>query len=263
MKPTRAQVAIAVVAGLLGVIVLGAILLVIKWTADDPTDARQVFVVGVVATLASPVAFALLQASWRQLRPPSLDLVRRQALAARQLERELSDWQFAQSQVQQAEATRAEIELYIELRTRSLDLERRFRSWESDAQGLYSEFQALVEAGQRLDRDLTTELSAEARSVLDSIVEPEPSPWERALDLFLATAPWPLGVTMRGISRLLDLTPTGPKRRRPVLQPDRETAPDGWEPSIEDFGDDVDWDRLSKRDRDSSNGKPGTPGSAS
>jgi hypothetical protein len=260
VKPTRAQVAIAAVVGLLGATVLGATLLAIKWTADDPTDTRQVFVVGVVATLVSPIAFALLQAAWRQLRPPSLDLIRRQALAARQLERELADWQFAQSQVQQAEATRAEIELYIGLRTRSLDLERRYQSWESDAQRLYAEFQKLVEAGQLLDRDLTTELSAEARSVLDRIIEPEPSPWASAFDIFLATAPWPLESAMR----VLGLKPTGPSRRPALdLQQDPGSASDGWEPSIEDFGDDVDWDRLSKGDPDPSDGEPGTPGSAS
>src|SRR5436305_7178160 len=172
MKLPRAQVLIAAVTALFGLGILGVILLLIQRTAKHPTDAGQVFVVGVVATLASPLAFALLQASWRQLRPPSLDLVRRQSIAARQLERELADWQFAESQVQQAEATKEEIELYIELRTRSLDLERRYQSWESGAQRLYVELQEIIEAGQRLDRDIATELSPEARAGLDRIVAP-------------------------------------------------------------------------------------------
>jgi hypothetical protein len=259
MKPSRAQVVLAAAAALLGAAALAAIVMLTLRSADDPSDARQVFLVGVVATLVSPVAFALLLAAWRQLRPPSLDLVRRQATAARQLERELSDWQYARTQVDEAKATSAEIEVYIELRTRSLDLDRRYQSWESDAHCLHAEFLELVEAGQQLDRDLANNLSVEAQSVLDKIVDPEPSGWARAFDLFVGTAPWPVAGLIKGVIRIMESETS--RRSWRLVDEGRtdESAMDFAEPSLEEFGDDVDWDRLAQDATDSPSDEPPGP----
>ncbi|MFN6544474.1 hypothetical protein [Mycolicibacterium nivoides] len=93
MQVSKVQKVLAGVAAIFGLGILVSILSVVRWAADTLTD-KSIFIAGIVATLASPVGFALLTAAWRLVRSPSEEMIRRQARAAGALEQSLDDWQY-------------------------------------------------------------------------------------------------------------------------------------------------------------------------
>lgn len=181
MQVSKVQKILAGMAAMFGLGILVSILFVVRWAAGTLTD-KSIFVAGIVATLASPVGFALLTAAWRLVRSPSEEMIRRQARAARALEQSLDDWQYAESQRQDAEATKAAIDSYIELRTRKQDLERRQQAWDENAQRLADEHEELVALAAGLDEDEATRISPAARATLDRVLQSRPSPLQVALE---------------------------------------------------------------------------------
>lgn len=181
MRVSTPQKILAAISALVGVGVFVAIYFVVQWAVRHETDT-SIFLVGVMATVASPIGFGLWTTAWRLLRPPSQELIRRQAAAAKELERSLSDWEYADSQRQQAEATRATIDSYIALRTRRLDLERRRQSWDENALRLYEEHKQLTALAGALAEDEVTRISPEARATLDRVIQPKRSSLDIAFD---------------------------------------------------------------------------------
>ncbi len=171
MGVSSVQKVLAAICCLLGVGIFVGLYFVAQWAATKHATTDSIFVVGIIATVLSPIGFGLLTTAWRLIRPPSHELIRRQAAAATQLERSLNDWEFAESQLQQAEATKAAIDSYIELRTRKLDLERRRMAWGENAQRLYEERAELNDLAAALGEDEAA-MSPQARAVLDKIVKP-------------------------------------------------------------------------------------------
>jgi hypothetical protein len=221
MKTTKTRRILASICFVTGALTLGLLVFLIWWTVENASNSTTaVFVVGVIATLLSPIGFAALQAGWRQLRPPSLDLVRRQKEAAVELEKAVREWEFADSQRELADTTRAEIEIYIRLRTRSLYLESRRDLWQQHAEQLFAEYQQLAEQFEVLGRSLQTEISAPARAFLDEIVDRPKSPWIAALEYIVrnATGTFPLvggaaSVAAQGVMELTEFVQRRRERR--------------------------------------------------
>ncbi|UUW91887.1 hypothetical protein [Pimelobacter simplex] len=112
----------------LGVGLIGGTVWIVVEGSREPSTSLSIFI-ALTTAFAAPLGLAALGAAWKLSHGPDWRLLRTEAEARQRAADALAD-------AETAETIRAELQSYVELRARAVDLQRRRTELQSDAQRL-------------------------------------------------------------------------------------------------------------------------------